>query len=151
LPCPFCGAESEVEEVGLGATNGVSFTVGCASKHEDSCMGYQCFQTFALRKDAIAAWNKRAPQPSPPAQGSLDPATVEACAKFVEQHQERITETERGSERSVSPRMVGNQMGLAYAIGIRALELSSTHCACGMTAAGRCPVCLSVASPQSES
>jgi hypothetical protein len=63
-----------------------------------------------------------------PAQGSLDPATVEACAKFVEQHQERITETERGSERSVSPRMVGNQMGLAYATGIRA-ALPSTELA----------------------
>jgi hypothetical protein len=40
----------------------VSFTVGCASKTEDACMGYQCFQTFSLRKDAIAAWNKRAPR-----------------------------------------------------------------------------------------
>jgi hypothetical protein len=46
---------------------------------------------------------------------------IEECAKFVEQHQERITETANGSERSVSPRMVGNQMGLAYVAGIRSL------------------------------
>lgn len=45
----------------------------------------------------------------------------EKCAKFVEQHQERITETSNGSERHLSPRMVGNQMGLAYVNGIRGM------------------------------
>lgn len=57
-------------------------------------------------------------------------ATIEDCAKFVEQHQERISETSSGSERSLSPRMVGNQMGLAYVTGIRALSRSpqeTTH------------------------
>lgn len=55
-------------------------------------------------------------------QDGRDPATIEACAKFVEQHQERISETANGSERSLSPRKVGNQMGLAYVNGIRALS-----------------------------
>lgn len=62
LPCPFCGSPSEVEEVGMGSADRVSFTVGCASTSEDACMGYQCLQTFPSRKDAIAAWNKRAPR-----------------------------------------------------------------------------------------
>lgn len=55
-------------------------------------------------------------------QDDRDPATIEACAKFVGQHQERISETANGSERSLSPRKVGNQMGLAYVNGIRALS-----------------------------
>jgi len=48
-------------------------------------------------------------------------AVIEECAAFIEQHQERITETGNGSERSVWPRMTGNQMGLAYAAALRAL------------------------------
>ena len=48
-------------------------------------------------------------------------AAIEECAKFVEQHQERITETDKGSMRSVWPRMVGNQMGLAYVTALRDL------------------------------
>ena len=48
-------------------------------------------------------------------------AVIEQCAKFVEQHQERISETSNGSERSLWPRMAGNQMGLAYANGLRSL------------------------------
>jgi hypothetical protein len=66
------------------------------------------------------------------AQGALDPATIEACAKFVEQHQETTTETANGSERSLSPRKVGNLMGLAYATGIRALLVPSTD-RCALT------------------
>lgn len=50
--------------------------------------------------------------------------TIEECAKFVERHQERITETERGSERSLAPRMVGNLAGVAYVDGIRALAVT---------------------------
>jgi hypothetical protein len=38
----------------------------------------------------------------------------------------------------------------ALEAGRAALAIPSTHCACGMTAAGRCPVCLSVASPESK-
>lgn len=61
LPCPFCGSAASVEEVdnAVGRAGSVCFSVGCDSKDEDSCMGYQLFQTFALRKDAIKAWNTR--------------------------------------------------------------------------------------------
>lgn len=61
-PCPFCGSEAILEEVeaGIGRTDAVSFTVGCNSKEEESCMGYQSLQTFAMRGDAVKAWNKRA-------------------------------------------------------------------------------------------
>jgi hypothetical protein len=49
-------------------------------------------------------------------------ATIGECAKFVEQHQESISETSSGSERHLSPRRVGNLTGLAYVTGIRALS-----------------------------
>ena len=63
LPCPFCGAPASVEETenGIGRAGSVCFSVGCDSKDEENCMGYQSFQTFSLRSEAIAAWNKRAP------------------------------------------------------------------------------------------
>ena len=48
-------------------------------------------------------------------------AVIEECARIIEHNQEQITETSSGSQRSLSPRMNGNQMGLAYATGIRAL------------------------------
>lgn len=61
LPCPFCGAEATIEEVenAVGRTGSVCFSVGCNSKDEDSCMGYQSLTTFSRRSEAIAAWNKR--------------------------------------------------------------------------------------------
>ena len=48
-------------------------------------------------------------------------AAVEDCAKFVEQHQETVTETPTGSDRTLSPRRIGNQIGLGYVAGIRGL------------------------------
>ena len=60
LPCPFCGAEAIAEEVDSGfGQGGTSFTVGCNSSDEAACYGFQSLQTFSLRKDAIAGWNKR--------------------------------------------------------------------------------------------
>jgi hypothetical protein len=53
-------------------------------------------------------------------------AAIEECAKFVEQHQESIRESSNGSERYLSARKVGNQMGLAYVDGIRSLADTST-------------------------
>lgn len=80
---------------------------------------------------------------SDPAQASRNDV-IEECAKFVEQNQEAIKETSRGSERYLSPRKVGNQMGLAYVDGIRGLAIPSTergcahpHCSCPPNA--RCP------------
>jgi hypothetical protein len=52
---------------------------------------------------------------------ALDTATVEACAKFIEQHQETIREAATGTERYLAPRKVGNLMGVAYVDGLRAL------------------------------
>jgi Lar family restriction alleviation protein len=60
-PCPFCGASASVEEVDTGLGHGgVSFSVGCDSKNEAACMGYQSYTIFSTRKEAIAAWNRRA-------------------------------------------------------------------------------------------
>lgn len=62
LPCPFCGCTASVEEFASGLlVAGVTFSVGCDSTSEADCMGYQSFTTFNTRKEAIEAWNKRAP------------------------------------------------------------------------------------------
>ncbi len=63
LPCPFCGHSASVEEIehGVGTTGGTSFSVGCDSTDEESCMGYQSLTQFNTRKAAITAWNKRVP------------------------------------------------------------------------------------------
>jgi hypothetical protein len=63
--CPFCGSDAIIEEVGVGATDYVRFTVGCNSQHEAHCMGYQSLTTFDRRSDAIAAWNTRAASSAP--------------------------------------------------------------------------------------
>jgi len=60
LPCPFCGGEAEVEEIGEPGGS-VRFSVGCTDTHEADCMGFQSHTTFARRGYAIAAWNRRAP------------------------------------------------------------------------------------------
>lgn len=60
-PCPFCGAPASVEECPSGVANGVMLSVGCDSTMEADCMGYQSTTEFNTRKEAIAAWNKRAP------------------------------------------------------------------------------------------
>lgn len=68
LPCPFCGAPASVEECPQGSTTDTSkvmFSVGCDSTDEAECMGYQSLQTFNTRKEAIIAWNKRAPIKDP--------------------------------------------------------------------------------------
>lgn len=62
LPCPFCGASASVEEISLDGLGITQFSVGCDSRDEDSCMGYQSFQQFNTKREAIAAWNKRAPK-----------------------------------------------------------------------------------------
>jgi hypothetical protein len=59
LPCPFCGGSAVVEEIEKGTGPDVCFSCGCNSQSEDCCMGYQSFQTFSLRSDAIKAWNTR--------------------------------------------------------------------------------------------
>lgn len=65
LHCPFCGASASVEEIPGSVNNphggGVTFSVGCDSQSEASCMGYQSYTEFNTRREAIEAWNKRAP------------------------------------------------------------------------------------------
>lgn len=51
----------------------------------------------------------------------LDALTIEACAKFVEQHQESVQELESGSRRYLSKRKRGNLAATAYVDGIRSL------------------------------
>ncbi|PWU21865.1 MAG: hypothetical protein C5B50_00850 [Verrucomicrobia bacterium] len=57
--CPFCGSSASIEEITYGGIP--FFSVGCDSKSEDSCMGYQSLTVFNTRADAVKAWNKRAP------------------------------------------------------------------------------------------
>ena len=52
--CPFCGGAATVEDYGD------AYTVSCDSKQEAHCMGFEPSTTFTLRKEAIAAWNRRA-------------------------------------------------------------------------------------------
>lgn len=62
--CPFCGGAADIEEVpsGIGRTDSVTFTVGCTEDDGGTmCMGYQSLTTFPTRREAIEAWNKRAP------------------------------------------------------------------------------------------
>ena len=54
-PCPFCGRKASVEKT-HGITSPVTYSVGCL---DESCIGFPSV-TFQTRKDAIAAWNRRA-------------------------------------------------------------------------------------------
>lgn len=58
-PCPFCGGDAAVEEIDRDGR--ASFSVGCTRDDDGACMGYQSLTTFALRSEAIAAWNRRTP------------------------------------------------------------------------------------------
>ena len=55
LPCPFCGGKATIEETAL--LGDVRKSAGCG---KEDCQGYQCTLTFATRREARAAWNKRA-------------------------------------------------------------------------------------------
>jgi hypothetical protein len=55
-PCPFCGWNASIEET-PGTTSPVMFSIGCL---DESCIGFPTVK-FQTRKDAIDAWNLRAP------------------------------------------------------------------------------------------
>lgn len=62
-PCPWCGSAAEIEHV--GTKFGVRWTVGCNERADDGsvlCYGYQSLTTFATKREAITAWNRRAPE-----------------------------------------------------------------------------------------
>jgi Lar family restriction alleviation protein len=54
-PCPFCGGEASVKQA-PGISSPVMFTIGCL---DESCIGFPAIK-FQTRKDAVAAWNRRA-------------------------------------------------------------------------------------------
>ena len=54
-PCPFCGADADIEEI--DAVLGVRKSAGC---NTETCQGYQSSATFATRREAAEAWNTRA-------------------------------------------------------------------------------------------
>lgn len=61
LPCPFCGGEASFEEI-KRSPEVSNWTVGCDERNDDDeilCYGYQSLTTFATKKEAAAAWNKR--------------------------------------------------------------------------------------------
>jgi len=58
LPCPFCGGPASIEESDL--LGDIRKSAGCGT---EDCQGYQSTLTFATRREAIAAWNRRATQP----------------------------------------------------------------------------------------
>jgi glycerol kinase len=59
-PCPFCGKPGQVEEITTAIMDCVRKSVGCVT---EECQGYQSNATFATRREAIKAWNKRARRP----------------------------------------------------------------------------------------
>lgn len=56
--CPFCGGKAGFEEVNLGEY--ISYTVGCHNENVD-CIGTMMITTYDTKRNAAAAWNKRAP------------------------------------------------------------------------------------------
>jgi hypothetical protein len=63
LPCPFCGGEASYEDIPLDHdVDEHRWGVGCRA---EECIGFQWMMTFARKRDAAAAWNKRPVQDSP--------------------------------------------------------------------------------------
>lgn len=67
LPCPFCGGRADFEsvEAPIMKSGAGSWSVGCfedgGDLHESGmCFGYQSATQFATKRDAAAAWNRRA-------------------------------------------------------------------------------------------
>lgn len=51
LPCPFCGGEAEIYNVGIGW-----YRVHCA---DYDCIGSNAAKIMSTREDAVRVWNRR--------------------------------------------------------------------------------------------
>lgn len=62
-PCPFCCGEATLEQT-EDALHNIRWTVGCNEREKDDgailCYGYQSLTTFATKREATEAWNRRA-------------------------------------------------------------------------------------------
>lgn len=88
LPCPFCGGAASFEEI-KRSPEVSNWTVGCDERNDDDeilCYGYQSLTTFATKKEAAAAWNKRDAR----ALAAARTEGMEAAAKCAEQFGDRI-------------------------------------------------------------
>jgi hypothetical protein len=57
-PCPWCGGPVEFEQINMGDTGNVRWSIGC-NDAEAECFGFQSLTSFARKEDAAGAWNKR--------------------------------------------------------------------------------------------
>ena len=57
LPCPFCNGDAVFEQDRSDGPRSLRWSAGC---RKETCMGYMG-PTFPRRKDALEAWNSRAP------------------------------------------------------------------------------------------
>ena len=65
-PCPFCGGKADFEEAAGPLVDTKSWTVGCEERTDEGevlCFGYQSLTTFATKREAAQAWNRRAHPP----------------------------------------------------------------------------------------
>jgi hypothetical protein len=88
LPCPFCGADAEIEQD--SDHHGEWFNLGCSRHwghvrnpdHQNTCIAGRIFytETDVTEAEAIASWNTRStPQPKPldpPAQDEVEVVAV---------------------------------------------------------------------------
>lgn len=77
-PCPFCGAPAELEQCDTEGPREFRWTVGC---HDDECIGYQSLTTYDRQITAVAAWNRRAAAPEPPAPGVDAPSEASGVSE----------------------------------------------------------------------
>ena len=81
LPCPFCGGEASFERVECSLGR-MRWTVGCNETDEDDavlCYGYQSLTTFATKRDAAEAWNRRTAAPAQPSREVMQIALMVLC------------------------------------------------------------------------
>lgn len=121
LPCPFCGADAEIEQD--SDHHGEWFNLGCSRHwghvrnpdHQNTCIAGRIFytETDVTEAEAIASWNTRStPQPKP-----LDPPAQGATVReFVNELGNRIRITIEGptsiSENVLTPAEV-DELGTA--------------------------------------